>query len=98
MWDLWGFKQKSRKSSAVINEIWENVEAEEADDGKYVIKHTYKYRHDVSEVFPPWRYNIIEAQKQAKKVIYKAKKQGNLSDLKEQIQKMEDKGAFKVLN
>ena len=31
-------------------------------------------------------------------MIHKARKQGNLSDLKEQIQKMENKGAFKVLN
>ena len=30
-------------------------------------------------------------------MIHKARKQGNLSDLKEQIQKMENKGAFKVL-
>ena len=56
------------------------------------------YRHDVSEVFPPWKSNIIEARIQAKKVIYKAKKHGNLSDLEAQIKKMEDKGAFKVLN
>ena len=91
-------RAESRKESALIKEIWENVEAEEIGDRKFVIKHTYKYRHDVSEVFPPWKSNIIEARKQAKKVIHKAKKQGNLSDLKEQIQKMENKGAFKVLN
>ena len=59
------------------------MEAEEVGDGKFVIKHTYKYRHDVSEVFPPWKSNVIEARKQAKKVIHKARKQGNLSDLKE---------------
>ena len=49
-------------------------------------------------MFPPWKSNIIEAQKQAKKVIHKGKKQGNLSDLKEQIQKLENKGGFIVLN
>ena len=35
-------RAESRKESALIKEIWENVEAEEAGDGKYVIKHTYK--------------------------------------------------------
>ena len=66
-------RAESRKESTLIKEIWENVTAEEISDGKYVIKHKYKYRHDVSKVFPPWKSNIIEARKQAKKVIYKAK-------------------------
>ena len=63
-----------------------------------MIKHTYLHRHDVAETFPPWRSNIKEARKQAKKVIFKAKKQGNLSDLEAQIEKMVAKGAFKTLN
>ena len=75
-------RAESRKESTLIKEIWENVNAEETSDGKFVIKHTYVYRHDVSEVFPPWKSNIIEARKLAKKVIYKARKQGNLSEFK----------------
>ena len=63
-----------------------------------MIKHTYVHRHDVAETFPPWKSNIKEVGKQAKKVIFKAKKQGNLSDLEAQINKIVDKGAFKVLN
>ena len=43
------------KQEDIIKEIWENVEAEEIGERKFVIKHTYKYRHDVSEVFPPWK-------------------------------------------
>ena len=83
---------ESQKESTLIREIWENVNAEEKPDGKYVIKHTYVHRHDVADTFPPWKSNIIEATKQAKKVILKAKKQGNLrsrtasfADLKRKI-------------
>ena len=46
---------ENRKESALIKEIWNNVEAKDMGDDKFVIKHSYKYRHDVFEVFPPWR-------------------------------------------
>ena len=89
---------ESQRESTLIKEIWDNVNAEEGPDGRYVIKHTYVHRHDVAETFPPWRSNIKEARKQAKRVILKAKKQGNLSDLEAQIEKMVAKGASKTLN
>ena len=68
--DVLSRRIENRRESALIKEIWNNVEAEDVGDGKFVIKHTYKYRHDVSEVFPPWKSNIIEARKQVKKVIH----------------------------
>ena len=89
---------ESQRESTLIKEIWDNINTEECPDGKYVIKHTYVHRHDIAETFPPWRSNVGEARNQAKRVIFKAKRQGNLSDLEGQIEKMIAKGAFKPLD
>ena len=51
----------------------------------------------MAETFPPWKSNVGEARNQAKRVIFKAKRQGNLSDLEAQIEKMISKGAIKQL-
>ena len=48
----------------------------------------------MAETFPPWKSNVGEARNQAKRVIFKAKRQGNLSDLEAQIDKMISKKAF----
>ena len=96
--DILSRRMESQRESTLIKEIWHNVNAKEGPDGRCLIKHTYVHRHDVAETFPPWRSNIKEARKQAKRVIFKAKKQGNLSDLEAQIEKMVAKGAFKTLN
>ena len=78
--DILSRRMESQKETTLIKEVWDNVNAEEGPDGRYVIKHAYVHRHNVAETFPPWRSNIREARKQAKKVIFKAKKQANLSE------------------
>ena len=40
---------ESQKESTLIREIWENVNAEEKSDGKYVIKYTYVHRHNLQK-------------------------------------------------
>ena len=87
---------ESQRESTLIKEIWDNVNTEECPDGKYVIKHTYVHRHDIAETVSPWRLNVGEARN--KIVIFKAKRQGNLSDLEAQIEKTITKGALKPLD
>ena len=45
-----------------------------------------------------WRSNVGEARSHAKRVIYKARRQGNLDELETQIEKMVSKGAFQQLS
>ena len=81
----------------MIREIWDSVNSEERPDGRHVIKHTYVHRHNIQDTFTPWRSNVGGVRNQAKCVIFKAKRQGNLSDLEAQIEKMISKGAFQQL-
>ena len=81
----------------MIREIWDSLNSEERPDGRHVIKHTYVHRHNIQDTFPPWRSNVGEARNQAKRVIFKAKRQGNLNELEAQIEKMISKGAVQQL-
>ena len=72
--------------------------SEEGPNGRQVIKHSYVHRHNIQDTFPPWRSNVGEARSHAKRVIYKARRQGNLHELETQIEKMVSKGAFQQLS
>ena len=89
--------RKQQELRGLIREIWDSLNSEERPDGRHVIKHTYVHRHNIQDTFPPWRSNVEEARNQAKRVIFKAKRQGNLNELEAQIEKMISKGAFQQL-
>ena len=86
--DILSRRQESHKERTLNKEIWDSVNREECPDGRYVIKHTYVHRHNIAETFPPWKSNVGEARNQAKCVIFKVKRQGNLSEQEVQIKKM----------
>ena len=85
--DILSRHQENHKENTLIREIWDSVTSEEGCDGRYVIKHTYVHRHNIQDTFPPWRSNVGEARSQAKRVIYKAKRQGNLNKLKHKLRR-----------
>ena len=80
-------RQESNRESALIKDIWSNIQAEPGPNGKKIIRHSYIHRHDVNETFPPWWSNVAEARAHAMKVINKTRRQGSLDQLENQVEK-----------
>ena len=79
-------RQESNRENELIRSIWEN--------GKKRIRHSDLHHHDIAETLLPWRSNVKEARMHAKKVINKARREGSLDVLENQVEKMIKKGAF----
>ena len=91
-------RQESNRENKLIRSIWDSVESITGTDGQKRIQHSYVHRHDVAKTFPPHKSNVKEAITHAKKVIYKAKREGSLDALESQVEKMVEKGAFVQLS
>ena len=74
------------------------MESVTGPEGRKRIQHSYVHRHDVAKTFPPHKSNVKEAIAHAKKVIYKAKREGSLDVLESPVEKMVKKGAFVQLS
>ena len=85
------------KQSKLIQDIWNNIEAEKQENGKYLIRHNYTYRNDIKQLYSPDKSNIAAARSHSKKIIVNCAKKGQLENLNKQVDKAIDKQMLQEL-
>ena len=91
-------KANHKHQSKLMINLWDNIQAEPIEDGKFRIYHTYSYRNDVDVTYHPSKSNIIEAAGHSRRTVKRANDNGSLQLLEQQVNKMIQKGNFVELD